>query len=161
MVEIFHNNMPGQHLYTLLAFLAFSTVFYMHVRNTIIRSLIAFNAGIFVVIAVTGMYENITAPNDFSRGYCAFFLTIYTLVYLYYLFKIDDTRYLQEYPMFWICMGILTFFTGHSLYAMMKQNLIKSNYDIASYADLVHAALNIIANCLYAQSFRCLAKQKI
>jgi hypothetical protein len=159
--EIFHNNMPGQHLFTIVEFMAFSAVYYLHSRRSIARYLIIINAIVFMGIAIAGVVsKGINMPNDLARGYSTVSLIIFTLIYFYHLFTIDDTRYMWEYPMFWVCVGMLIYFAGSVLYIMIRSELIHNVPLERNYADL-HRALNIIAYCLYAQSFRCLGKQKI
>jgi hypothetical protein len=161
--RVYQNNMPGQHAFTLVEFLAFSMIYFLHIqKNSLARYLIGINAVIFIAIAVAdALYiSSLKDPNDLSRGYSSAFITVYTLGYFYYLFQKDDIRYIWEYPMFWVCTGALVYFAGNALYSMFKSYLLIKAADIEGISHLGHTTLNIIANCLYAQSFQCLGKQK-
>lgn len=161
-IEIWTNNMPGQHLLTVVEFLSFSILYYSHTRKRTLRLLITINALIFFTIAIWDAIwgRGIWISNDLARGYAASSMIVYVLGYLYYLFTIDDTRYMWEYPMFWICIGALVYFAGNSPYILSKLQLIETNLGVEWLFHLVHGGLNIIANCLYAQSFRCFKKQE-
>jgi hypothetical protein len=161
LTRVYTNNMPGQHLYTALEFLTFSLVFYMCTFRRRLKLLIVINALIFLFLAVRDATHNIWALNELSHGYAAASMMLYSLGYLYYLFTIDDTRYMKEYPMFWICISMLIYFALNVLYFLGESILILKNSQIAWGFHLTHGTLNIIANCLYAQSFRCFGKQKV
>lgn len=162
--RVYHNNMPGQHAYTVVEFLALSTIYFLHTRkNSIAKYLIAINAIIFIGIACKNAFydtDGFMASNDSSRAYSSVFLIVYTLLYLYYLFKKDDIRYLREYPMFWVCIALLIYYGLNVLYFIEKSTLLKMYPHIEWISDLFHALLIIVANCLVAQSFICIRKYK-
>ncbi len=151
------NNMPGLHVYTAIEFMAFSLLFYLQTSKRSLRTLIMINALIFLIIAITDALwiNGLRAHNDLSRSYSAISMTVYALSYLYYLFTVDDTRYMQEYPMFWICIGMLFYFASDAIFFSIRTLLIKDYKQISQNYNLAHAALNIITYCLYAQSFKC------
>jgi len=162
-IEFRPNNMAGQHLYTLVEFLAFSLFFYQYMPNGhLLRRLVLVNMFVFAGIAIfDGLYlHGLKVPNDFARTYSSIFITLYTLIVLYSLFQKEDILYVWQYPVFWICTGALIYFAGVTLYAMLKSYLLEYRKEIERVSNLVHAGLNIVANCLYAQSFRCLGRQK-
>lgn len=161
--KVYHNNMPGQHAYTVIEFLALSTVFYLHIqKNSLARYLISINTIIFIGIAFKNAFYDCggyMVPNDLSRSYSSVSMIVYTLLFLYYLFQKDDMMYMWEYPIFWICAGTLIYFGGNMLYVMIRSKLIYNAPTEWIYHDF-HALLNIIAYCSFTQSFRCLRKQK-
>jgi hypothetical protein len=160
---IYHNNMPGQHIYTVVEFLALSTVYFLHMqKNSIAQYLISINTIVFIGIACKNAFYDsggFMVSNDLSRSYSSVFMIVYTLSYLYYLFQKDATLYMWQYPMFWFCTGTLIYFGGNILHIQIRKELI---HDIAMerLCQNFHALLNIIAYCLYTQSFRCFGKQK-
>ena len=160
---IFRNNMPGQHVYTVIEFLSFSAIFYLNVERRNLRMLIGVNAFLFFAVALLDALRihGLSNPNDLSRGYASGFIILYTLGYLYYLFTIDDTRYMWEYPMFWLCTGALAFHAGTVLYGMSKIYLLINAPKIEWASHVWNATLIIISKCLYAQSIRCVKKQKM
>lgn len=157
----YKNNMPGLHVYTIVEFLTFSMVFYLHLQKSgWLRRLMIINAIIFLIAAIITMCRNAWIPNDHIRSYSAACMILYTLGYLYYLFNKDDTHHMQEYPMFWICIGILVYFATNYTYFIANGYLLKEHIKVDWWFHFLHAGLNIITYCLYAQSFRCLGKQK-
>lgn len=159
---IWHNNMPGLHVFTVIEFLAFSTFYYLQMQESSrLRHFILINIALHIIVALCdALYINgIFKPNDVSRGYSSAFIALYSLINLYRLYQNDEPLYIWEYPMFWICIGALIYFGGGLLYFMMKNYLLKVNPGIEWLTNLSHVSLNFIANCLYAQAFRCFRKK--
>jgi hypothetical protein len=160
--QLHYNNLAGLHVYTVVEFFAFSMLFYWQTLKNSLRLLILFNILVSIVLAViNAWFVGLKDHNELSRSYAAISMMVYALVYLYYLFTIDDTRYMKEYPMFWICIGMLVYFAGNALQFSTKMYMIKQDKGLSQGFNNVHDALNIIAYCLYAQSFRCSSKQKV
>jgi hypothetical protein len=160
--QLHYNNLAGLHVYIVAEFFAFSMLFYWQTQKNSLRLLIAANLLALITIAIAVAWkQGLKGHNELSRGYAAVSMMVYALGYLYYLFTIDDTRYMKEYPMFWICIGMLVYFAGNALQFSTKMHMIKEDKGLSNGFNNVHAALNIIAYCLYAQSFRCSSKQKV
>lgn len=160
---VFHNNLPGQHVFTLLEFMTFSMLYYMHLRKgSLMRSLIVINAFVFIGIAIADatFVHGITKDNSLARGYSSAFIVLYTLIYFLQLFRKDEGRFLKDYPMFWICTGALIYFGNNTLYFTIRGLLLAKDTRTEWFGHLVHAGFNIIAYCFYAQSFRCFRNQK-
>lgn len=163
MNGVYKNNMPGLHLYTFVEFLGFSIVYYLHYeKGNLMRMLIGINIIIGVILALAdACYINgIWMSNTLSRSYASASIVLYTLNCFYSLFQKDTTRYSWEYPMFWVSTGALIYFGLNTLYFMLTRYLLFNAAKIETLSLLSHNALNIIANCLYAQSFRCFRKQE-
>ncbi len=161
--KVYHNNMPGLHLFTFVEFLLFSTVYLLFFwKHRILSLLIGFNMLVFTIAALADAFfiHDIWTINTLSRSYSSAAMLCYTLVYFYFMFSKDETRYSMKYPMFWVNAGVLVYFGSNILYFMFNEDLMARG-SVASFFGLgVHATLNIIANYLYAQSFRCF-KQKV
>ena len=164
MGKIYNNNMPGLHLFTIVEFLVFSTVYYMFFKkNRAIAILISINAIVFTTIALTDalFIHNIWTINRIGRSYSSASMLCYTLLYLYFMFSKDETDYNSKHPIFWINTGALVYFGSNGLYFMVSKDLM----DMGSFASkiglCIHAGLNIIANYLYAQSFRCFRQKAV
>jgi hypothetical protein len=158
---LYGNNMPGLHLYTLVEFLVFSAVYYLHFKkNSILRLLIGINAIVFVGIALLDAFyiHGIMALNTLSRSYSSTSIIIYTLIYFYRLFQENSVQYIWEHPMFWICAGALIYFGGNNFYFLLKGYLMYKAVNVEWLSHFIHATLNIIGYIFYAQSFRCLKK---
>jgi len=161
--RVYHNNMPGQHLYTVIEFLSYSVVFYLNFRkNSMMRRLIAVNAVVFAGVAVADAFyiNGIWAPNAVSLSYSSVSIIVYSLACFYVLFQQDTLQYSWVYPMFWVSTGTLIYFASNMLYFMLKRYLLIKAANIETFSLIFHDALNIIANCLFAQSFRCFGKRK-
>lgn len=159
--RVFQNNMLGQHLYSIIEFIAFSAVFYMQLqKKNRLRYLMVANAIVFLSIAIANIILASDKTNDWSRGYSSYSLILYSLCYLYHLFTIDDTLYMWEYPMFWYCTATLVGFAPSALYIVTKGRLLVLAPETEKIFQLGYDTLNIIVSLLYAQTFRCLGKYK-
>jgi len=156
--DIYHNNMPGLHLFTFVEMLAFSFVYYFHFKESrAIAALIVTNTLIFIGAAIADVVfiNGIWSPNSISRTYSSVSLTCYSLIFFYCQFVEDVEYYSWEYPMFWISIGVLTYFGLNLLYFMLINYLTNNAAFTGQISLFTHAAINIVANCLFAQSFRC------
>jgi len=158
MAKVYHNNMPGLHLFTLIEFWAFSILYFLFFRNNKFLSIvIGVNVLVFTIVALIDVLfiHGIWVINTLSRSYSSSSMLCYTLIYFYFMFSGDEACYNSKHPMFWINAGVLIYFGSNMLYFMFNEDLMAKGA-FASYIGLgIHAALNIIANYLYAQSFRC------
>lgn len=161
---VFHNNMPGLHLYTATEFSAFSYVYYYHFsQKKLLTYWILVNTIMFFTVALADAFflNGIWNPNTNSRAVSSILLISYTLIYFYQFFKEDTELSSWEYPMFWINTGVLVYFALNLFYFMFNRYLISNASHTAKLSLFAHAAINIVANFLYAQSFRCFGKLKM
>jgi hypothetical protein len=159
---ICHNNMPGLHLYTLFEFLAYSAVFFLNFKkNRILSTAIKINAVFFVIIAIADAFviNGIWHHNSLSRTYSSIFLIVYALVYFYLLMVNDGEYYSWQYPLFWVCVGIMIYFGLNLFYFMLNSYLISNEENFANSVMYIHGLINIISNMLFAKSFRCFRQQ--
>ena len=160
--QIYHNNMPGLHLFTLVECLAFSVVYYQHLqKNSIFRLFIGINSIVFIALCFVDAFliNSIWTLNPISRSYSSVSMICYTLGYFYSMFRKDTLQYSSEHPLFWVNVGALIYFGSNTLYFMLGYWFLRK-VDMALFGLFFHAMINIIANCLYAQSFRCFKNQK-
>ncbi len=154
--------MPGLHLFTIVEFLTFSTVFYLFFRqNRLLSVLIGINMIIFTIAALADalFIHNIWMINTLGRSYASATMLCYCLIYLYFMFSTDEPRYSARYPMFWVNAGMMIYFGANVLYFMFNKDLLVRSPFTEKLGLYIHAGLNIVANYLYAQSFKCF-KQK-
>lgn len=160
---VYHNNMPGLHVFTIVQLIAFSVIYYLDFQdNRVLKRLILVNVIIALFIAILDAFfvNDIWHHNTLSRSYCSASVVIYTLVYFYRLFQKDTTKYSWEFPMFWVSIGALIYSAINILYFMLKQYLLMKATSIETFSYYVFLSTNIVTYCLYAQSFRCFRKWK-
>ena len=156
--KLYHNNMPGLHLFTALEFLVFSFIYYSFFRtNRVISLLILINTILFIIAAFADalFVHSIWTVNTLARSYSALSMLSYTLIYFYFMFSKDDEYYSSRHPMFWLNAGVLIYFGSNTLYFLFNKDLLHRSPVTETIGLYTHAALNIFANYLYARSFRC------
>ncbi len=160
---IYNNNMPGLHLYSIVQFLAFSTVYYYHFsERSVLRQVILFNgiAAFIIALADALFIDGIMQSNTLSRSYGAVSMIVYTLIYFYQLFH-QDTMHNNRYdPVFWFTIAVLVYFGNNLFYFMLKRYLLVNAKDVETFSYYMYLSLNIVAHFLYAQTFRCFSKWK-
>lgn len=152
------NNLPVLHIYTVLEFAFFSTV-YMHLfhQKKIKLALII----IIILFSCFAFYHSFFIAdvfkfNSVTRVVESLLLTSTGLYFLYTMLDSDDYVKLGTYPYFWITSGVLLYFMGNfflfMLYEMINSYVSKS-VNIEFW--ILHSILNIIANVLYCVGFAC------
>lgn len=163
LVDLYNNNMPGLHVFTLLEFEVFSMVFYYYFRDSkILRNIILMNMLLFVFIALLDAFKlhTIWQFNTLSRPYAAFSLILYSLLFFYKMMNYDVEHYAWQYPMFWVGLGVLVYFGSNIFFFMMGNYLIGQNKHINFVISKTLSTLNIIANIIFALSFLCFRIKK-
>lgn len=156
------NNMPCMHLLVPIELFMLSIIYYDHFRESkALRLTIVINALIFTAVWVADSFviNSIWDFKSFSRTYAAVSLLCYALIYFHFMFRRDTEHYSSRHPMYWVNTGVIIYFGSNLLY-FMPTDLLLRHHHAANIGLYFHNALNIIANCLYAQAFRCFRKQK-
>lgn len=162
--SIISNNMPGLHLFTVVEFMAFSFTYYAYLsKHKNLKLIIPVNFLIFIALAFFDVFylNGIWQPNTLSRTYASFSMVIYASVFFYYMLKEDLSYYSWQYPMFWISIGVLLYFSVNIFYFMMIRYLTANAVSVGRLGLYTHGFINLVANILYAQSYRCIQKQQI
>ncbi len=163
MAKWWHNNLPGLHVYTIVEFFAFSNLYYFHFKaKKHLPQIILINSVVFFIIALADatVLNGIWKFNNYSRPYASLSLVIYAAVYLYYLMKDSYQLHTWQQPMYWINTGVLLYF-GVNLFFFLFSNIIAfHNIQLSTGSLYIHSTINILANCLYVQSFICCYKHK-
>ncbi len=147
------------HFFVLVEFLVFSLMYYLHYKgNRMGRLLIGINTLVGIGMVFIGLWKtSIWGYPTLGRCYSAASLTLYALIYFFFLFK-DIKQDGQGEPMFWLSVAALVYFGINIFYFLFSSYLLRKAVFIESAGWLFHGALNIIAHCLYAKAFTCFRK---
>jgi hypothetical protein len=160
--KVYHNNMPGLHLYTVVEFVLTSIIFIKYfVFKKSMRNLITVNMLLLILLALLDgtVFNGIWHSNTYARTYASISLLIYALYYFHYTLQATLAQEPAiKQPMFWIAIGILVYYSINILYFMLNNYLVSYHYYIAHSSMKVHALLNIILHLLFAKSFQCTKK---
>ncbi len=158
-----HNNLPVLHLYTVIEFFAFSSAYYIYFnQKKYLPNIILINSAVFFIVALTDatFLNGIWKFNNYSRSYASLSLVMYASIYFYYLLKESFQMPTWRQPMYWLSIGVLFYF-GLNLFYFLFSNIIAfQDIQLSSGSLYIHSTVNILANCLYAQSFICCYKHK-
>ncbi len=160
--KFFNSSMPGLHLYTIVRFLFFSVVFYHHFRSVSMRRVVVLNAIVAFLVAVAdaSLVSGILHTNTLSLSYIFSSLVVYTLIYVYQVFRYDTSPKEQYDPMFWFAITVLIFFADNLLYFGFREYLLKHAPETEVICFRIFLAFNTAANFLFAHMYRSFSKWK-
>jgi len=161
---IYHNNMPGLHLFTFVEFMTMIYVYFKHFeKSKTLKNLILLNTLLFVLIAFTDAFiiNDIWKPNNISRTFSALSLVCWSLVFFFDSIKNDYYFFTWEDSMFWFNTSIFIYFSLNLFYFMLNNYLVEHAFSIAYNSMRVHALINMASNLLLGKSFACFNRTQV
>lgn len=152
------NNLPITHVFAAVNLLFLSTLYYRTLHGRLLRRFIGLTTGLNLVFIL----YNALLPGSIwrfpSRPFTvqsALFIGL-ALLYFYQLLRQPAATALAAQPLFWINAGVLLYFSGNLFVFMLRNWLLLATPSSAhgSYW-LIHSAMNILANLLYAVGLLC------
>ena len=108
---------PNAWIYNLsvpLEFCFYSFIIFLHTTNKLFQTIIKFFIFAFLLFAVYSIVF-ITGFKSFNRDFLViggFFMMLFITIYLGELYREDHENSMWVIPVFWICLGILLFYSG-------------------------------------------------
>lgn len=159
--EIYKNNMPLLRVFTVTEYFFIIQVYYYYFahRASIRKVIIVLSAALLLLaIADAFIIGNIWSGSSNTRTYEGIILVLLSLSYFYEFFLRNFDVEVWKQPMFWLSTAVLIYFSLNIFFFMLMNYMFKSNQQMAGLAIHIHAIVNIFANIIYAQAFRCFRK---
>jgi len=159
------NNLALYNFFTIFYFCFLFLVLRLIIQRKRVKKIISYCSILFPLIAfysnlfLTGLHVFPTVI--YSIG--AILITIFTCSYFYDLFKMPTKINLIRNPAFWICSGLLIFFTC-SLPLLLTENLLanltkpladEQYYKIVNLTTYLNHGLNVIYYSTFIAAFLC------
>lgn len=156
--NIFNNNMVVLYIFTPFEYLLFTSVYKLYLGKKRINQLLVISHIVFIVFVLIDLfiYSNINLPNFLSRTYEGITITILCLMFFFNFFKTNEQFEIWKYPMFWISIGGLIYFTLNVFFFMLLLILVLENPNLANASTDLHGIYNILANIAFGIAFLCL-----
>lgn len=132
--------------YTPIETIAFGAAFAYWIKNESHRRILWGAIALFVIIWGMLEFSNLDQIESFTSSLESLIL-ITAAAFILFPLSTDESYPLLDEPPFWICCGVLVYFTGNIINFALKGVL---------YIWQSHMVLNFIANCLFARGFLCL-----
>lgn len=155
------NNLFILHIFVPIEFIFFAYLFYEYFESRRIKIYIYFAILLLISCAVVNVvFNGFKEHNSLPRSLESIFLILLTLGYFYQYFRDNNEVFVYLQPMFWLCSGVLIYYSIDFFSFMLINQLLKQNFEIAQLSKMIHAFINIIAYVFYALSFKCFQKMK-
>ncbi|MEM9920606.1 MAG: hypothetical protein AAF990_21085 [Bacteroidota bacterium] len=145
------SNLPLIHLFTALQFTLLSLILAKALRplfpERFFQILIPTFLGFAIIDAffLNGLYNF----NSFARPLASSILLFLALSFFYKTLKELKIKSLEREPLFWLCIGIVIYFSG-SLLIFLLTNYVKTSNEVLRTLWGIHAIFNIILNTSYS-----------
>ncbi len=158
LFNIGDSNTVSQNIFTFIEFIFYSWLFIREVNSILLRKFIIaasisfivytlfsfiFNPGIFVFY----LYPYLTG---------SILMVLFSCLYFFNLLRSEEYIELRKFPMFWVCIGIMFFYTGmFSVYMFILQGNKPAHYDYQRLFNIVSNIFNIILYSCFIIAFIC------
>lgn len=157
------NNLPPLHVYSLIEFGFLSWVFCAQLNSK--AKYVVW--GVLLCVAAGFAYYNACVQdgwykmNDIARTFNSIVLTCFSLVFFLRMLRIDFPAPLQNNAAFWYTGAVFIYFSINLFFFLLFNRITDKPDGIKLMGLGIHSTVNIIANLLYAQSFRCFKQKQI
>jgi hypothetical protein len=127
------NNLFLFHIYTPIDYTILSLLYRHAVSSTITKKIITVSIPVFILLSIvfSVFVQKITENNSFITIIESLLILSWSLFYLREIMLLQQVTHLQRFPMFWICVGILFYYTGSLITEGMLNYLIKHSMLLA------------------------------
>lgn len=119
IIRVFHfkSNLLVFHLTTVVEYVLLGWIYYLIITNQVVRRMILYSLFVFPVVCLFfSLYVQNTEQNNTYMIITESLLLIFlSLFYLRELLLFQPVAAIYRFPAFWICVGVLIYFTGNLL----------------------------------------------
>jgi hypothetical protein len=147
------------NIFTTIEFIFYFSLFFMHLKNQTLRSLVLFFIPVYVILVIVNL-TFVQGLNKTFHTYTfllgSFFIVIFCCCYFYESVlpgQVDEQ--LAKQPFFWICSGLLIYYLGSVIINALFDYLISNDMreqGIRIYNIITHS-LNVILYSSFCISF--------
>jgi len=127
------NNLFLFHIYTPIEYTILGMVYRNAVTGALLKKIIAATIPFFIALSI--VFSAFVQKPDENNSYItvieSLLIVCWSLFYLREILLLQQVTHLHRFPMFWICVGILFYFTGSLITEGMLNYLIKHSIPLA------------------------------
>jgi len=127
------NNLFLFHIYTPIEYTILGLLYRNAVAGTLLKKIITTSIPFFIVLSIvfSAFVQKTDENNSFTTIIESLLILSWSLFYLREVLLLQQVTHLHRFPMFWICVGILFYFTGSLITEGMLNYLIKHSLPLA------------------------------
>lgn len=127
------NNLVVFHVFTILEYTILSLLYYREIRNKKVREAILISIPAFLLLHVlfSVFIQPIKSNNSYAVVLESILIIGYSLFFLRQLLLFQEVPSLLTYPMFWISVGFLFYFTGDLLLEGLQNYYLRNSMSLA------------------------------
>lgn len=151
------------NIFTIIEFIFYFFIFYFSIKNHKIKKLVLFSIPFYVLAACINIFfiQGIFNFHTISYRIASVMIIIYCYLYFRQLLKMDISINILRDPMFWICTGLLFFYSGFFFYFSAFEYIAytKSVYNLTLWK-ILSRSLNILLYSSFFIALICNLKQQ-
>lgn len=164
-VEKVHNNLLLFHILVPLEYVLLAALYYDAFQSPLLKKLVAISAPAFIIACVTMslFVQNITTNNSYASILESLLILVWTLCFFREVLLLQRVIILYRYPMFWISVGLLFYYTGSLLVEGPLNYLLERSMQLAlrvyqleylfKYLLLILLITGVQCNALFRERF--------
>lgn len=127
------NNLFLFHIYTPIEYIILGLLYRNAVTGALLKKIITTSIPFFIVLSIvfSAFVQKPDENNSFITIIESLLILSWSLFYLREILLLQQVTHLHRFPMFWICVGILFYFTGSLITEGMLNYLIKHSIELA------------------------------
>jgi hypothetical protein len=151
------NSAPMFNFFTTFEFVFYFCILYSIINLQKIKKVILFCLWLYPVMAIINILfiQGITRMHFYTLNVGAILIVIFCIAYFYQLIKFPKQAYPLREPAFWICCGLLFFYSiTLPIMAGMKLLLFRDSFELKLYYILINIS-NFFLYGLFTLAFIC------
>lgn len=127
------NNLFLFHIYTPIEYTILGLLYRNEVTGALLKKIITATIPFFITLSIvfSAFVQKPDENNSFITVIESLLILSWSLFYLREVLLLQQVTHLHRFPMFWICVGILFYFTGSLITEGMLNYLIKHSLPLA------------------------------
>lgn len=153
------NNIWVQNLYVLFRYSLTSGMFYYYYRSEKLKRLVLFSIVVFIPFSLLDIFLSNNNLSDlhnhltgkYSQVVESILLIFWVLAYFYELIKYLNISNILGFPFFWVCAGIMIFYSGNIFYFPFLYYINRWENDLKlGFMEVIPYAFEIISLLLFS-----------
>ncbi len=127
------NNLFIFHIFTPLEYIILALLFKVIIVNTTVKRLLAYSIPVFIVVAIlfSIFIQKLNESNSAVITLESVIMIFLSLYYLREVLLLQHATVLHKFPLFWIIVGILIYFTGNLVIEGLLNYVIVHSMELA------------------------------
>ncbi len=145
------NNLFIFHISTPLEYVILCMLYKHSIVNAQIRKMISYSIPVFIVLSM--LFSIFIQTPDFNNSYTVIIESVVmiflSLFFLREVLLLQQVTILHQFPMFWISVGVLFYYTGNLIIEGMLNYMVNHSMELARRAYMISYIFKYLLFCLF------------